>query len=159
MMFVKTRAFDVVPRSRLVADVALIDLRVWLIGDSLRNHRKMLHIMARRGLVTLGAILRARAGVLERRNRPLGRRVAGSAVLPEQSEVFILRRVTTRAIESGFERRDERVIFGQKRNARLIRNVRAFGSQIRADSRQCFVVHNSQIGIYALMLDVAGGAV
>lgn len=100
-----------------MADVALIDLRVFLPGDSFRDHRKMLHVVARRCLVTLGAVLRARAGVLKRRNRPLVCGVAGSAVLPEQSEVFVFRRVTARAVESGFERGDERVIFRQRRNA------------------------------------------
>ena len=88
-MLVKTRALDVVPRSRLVTDVTLTDLRVWLIGDSLRDHRKMLHIVARRCLMALGAILRARAGMPKRRNRPLGRRMTGGAVLSEKSEMFV----------------------------------------------------------------------
>lgn len=120
MMLVKTHAFNVVPRGRLVADVALIDTRVFLLGNILVNHFKVYHIMARRGLMTLGAIGRARAGMLKRRDRPLRRRVAGSAVLPEKSEVFVFRRVTARAVETGFERRDERVIFRQNLNARLI---------------------------------------
>ena len=89
MHFVKTDAFDVVPRGRLVAEVALPNLRVFLPCNALVNHFKVHHIMARRCLMTLGAILRARAGMLKRRNRPLRRRVARSAVLPEQSEMFV----------------------------------------------------------------------
>lgn len=142
-----------------MAGVALTNVRVRLIGDSLRDHRKMLHIMARRCLMALGAILRARAGVLKRRNRPLVCGVAGSTVLIEQSEVFVFRRVAGSAVETGFERRDERMTFRQKRVVRLMFNVRPARSQIRADSRQRFVVHPTQIRVRAPVFDVAGGAV
>ena len=100
--------------------VALINLRVFLFGNSFRDHLEMFHKMARRCLMTLGAIGRARAGMLKSRNRPLGRRMTPSAVLSEQSEVFVFCRVAARAVESRFERRDERVSCGQKRIIGLI---------------------------------------
>ncbi len=129
MMLVETHAFDIVPRSRLMTNVALLNLNIFatpaalsviLSGNLLVYHFKVHHIVARRGLMTLGATRRARRRMLKRRNRPLGRRVTRSAVLPEQSEVFIFRAVTTRAVETRFERRNEWMTFGQKRVVRLI---------------------------------------
>ena len=73
--------------------------------------------------------------MLKRRNRPLCCRVTGSAVLPKQSEVFIFRAVTTRAVKTRFERRNERVVFRQKRIVRLICNARFVGNQLDADAR------------------------
>ena len=135
-MLVKTNAPNVVPRSRLMADVALGNLHIFaarvarsvrLTGDFLVYHFKVHHIMARRGLMALGAILRARRRMLKRGNRPLRRRVARSAVLTEQSEMLVFCRVATRAVEFCFERRNERMIFWQKRIIRLIWNINAVG--------------------------------
>ena len=128
-MLVKTNAPNVVPRSRLMADVALSNFNilaarvariVCLTNDFLVHHFKVHHIMARRGLMALGAILRARRRMLKRGNRPLGCRVARSAVLTEQSEVLVFRRVAARAVEFRFERCHERMIIGQKWIIRLI---------------------------------------
>jgi len=64
MMFVKANAFDVVPACRLVAAITLIHLNgaaalryigVFLVGDLFRYHIKVLHVMARRRLMTLRA--------------------------------------------------------------------------------------------------------
>ena len=119
-MLVKTNAPKVVPRSRLMTDVALGNLHIFaarvarsacLTGNFFVHHFKVHHIMARRGLMALGAIVRARRRMLKRGNRPFGCRVARSAVLTEQSEVFVFRAVTYRAVEFRLERRNERMIF------------------------------------------------
>ena len=159
MMLVKTGAPDVVPRSRLVAGVALVDLRVGLVGDSPGNHLEVFHIVTRRSLMALGAIGRARRRMLKCRNRPLGCRVARSAVLPQKSEMFVFCAVARSAVEFGFERCNERMIFRQNLVVRLSWNVRAVGHHVDADLRQCFVIHHTQICVNALMLDVAGGAI
>ena len=58
MVFVEPDALDVIPGCCLVANVALIDPRSVLFGDSLVNHFKMFHVMARRCLMALCAINR-----------------------------------------------------------------------------------------------------
>ena len=57
-MLVKTDAPNVVPRSRLMAEEALADLRVRLARDAHRNHFEVHHVVARRGLMALRARLR-----------------------------------------------------------------------------------------------------
>lgn len=93
-----------------MANVALVNLCDLLTRNPLRDHLKMFHIMARRCLMTLSAICRARRRVLECGDGPLGRRVAGRTVSPEQAEVFVFRRVAGSAVEFRFKRGDERVI-------------------------------------------------
>ena len=58
MMLVKADAFDVVPRGGLMAEKALVDLGIRLAGDFHGDHLKVHHVVARRGLVALGAGLR-----------------------------------------------------------------------------------------------------
>ena len=66
-MFVVTDAFDVVPRSRLMATITLVHLswpaasgylRIFLSRDFLRNHFEVHHVMAGGRLMTLRARLR-----------------------------------------------------------------------------------------------------
>ena len=63
--FEETHAFYVIPRSCLMTGVALRDLNVFttpaalsftLSDNLLVNHFKVHHVVARRGLMTLGAI-------------------------------------------------------------------------------------------------------
>lgn len=84
-MFVITNAFDVVPRSGLMAAITLVnlngpaaagDLRIFLSGDLFRNHFKVHHVMTGRRLMALRAGLRGGRRVTELRDRPLRRRVA-----------------------------------------------------------------------------------
>ena len=56
-MFVKSDAFDVVPRGRLMTEETLADLRVRLARDAHRNHFEVHHVVARRGLMALRARL------------------------------------------------------------------------------------------------------
>ena len=56
-MLVEADIDDVVPTRRVVALEALIHARVLLSRDLLRHHRKVPHEVARRGLVTLNAVL------------------------------------------------------------------------------------------------------
>lgn len=60
MVLIPADTFDVVPRVGLMAHVTLIHLRVRLFRNLLRNHLEVFHVMARRRLVTLSAIGRAR---------------------------------------------------------------------------------------------------
>ena len=55
-MFVETNATNVVPRSRLMTEETLADLRVRLARDAHRNHFEVHHVMAWRGLVALRAL-------------------------------------------------------------------------------------------------------
>lgn len=60
MMFVPADTLDVVPGVCLVTEVALLNPCAHLAGDRLRDHFEVPHIVARRRLVTLRAILGAR---------------------------------------------------------------------------------------------------
>ena len=59
VMLVEADIDDVVPTRRVVALEALIDARVLLAGNLLRNHRKVFHEMTRRRLMALHALLRS----------------------------------------------------------------------------------------------------
>ena len=99
MVLVPTNSLDVVPRGRLVAQVALVDFGVRLTGDLGRDHLKMHHVMARRRLMALSAVLGGRRGVPKLRNRPLRRRMALGTILAEQFDVSILVGMAGRAIQ------------------------------------------------------------
>ena len=58
MVFVEADAFDVVPRRRLMAEEALINLGLFDASGLHRNHLEVHHIMAGRGLMALRAGLR-----------------------------------------------------------------------------------------------------
>ena len=84
-MLVIADAFDVVPGRGLMAAITLIyldgaaasgDLRIFLSGDLFRNHFKVHHVMARRGLMALGARLRGGRRMAELGYGPLRCRVA-----------------------------------------------------------------------------------
>ena len=60
MVLVKANALDIVPRSRLVALVTLVDFGGRLPGHLGRNHFKMHHVVARRCLMALSTVLRGR---------------------------------------------------------------------------------------------------
>ena len=111
MMLVPSHPLDVVPRSRLMAQVTLIDLGVRLTGDLGRDHLEMHHVVARRGLVALGAVLGGRRGVPELRDRPLRRCVALGTVLAEKLEVPILVGMASGAIQDGLFRGKARMAF------------------------------------------------
>src|SRR4051812_4529807 len=83
VVLVPAHAPDVVPAIGRVAEVALLDLGVLLPGDNLRHHAEVLHVVARRSLVALRAVGRARRGVAVAGDGPRGHAVAGRAVLPE----------------------------------------------------------------------------
>jgi hypothetical protein len=57
MMLVEADIDDVVPTRRVVALEALIHARVLFAGNLPRDHRKVLHEMARRRLMALHALL------------------------------------------------------------------------------------------------------
>ena len=58
MVLVEADTFDVVPRSGLMAEKALIDLGLSHVSDGHGDHFEVHHVMARRGLMALGAGLR-----------------------------------------------------------------------------------------------------
>ena len=60
MVLVIAHALDVVPRSRLVALVTLVDFGARLTSHLGRNHLKVHHVMARRRLMALRAVLGGR---------------------------------------------------------------------------------------------------
>ena len=90
MVFVESNAFDVVPRSGLMAEEALTDLGFFHFRHAHRNHLEVHHVVAGRGLMALGAGLRDGRRMAEFRDRPLRRGVALRAVAAEQSDVSVL---------------------------------------------------------------------
>ena len=98
-MLVKTDATNVVPRSRLMTEETLADLRVRLARDAHRNHFEVHHVMARRGFMALRARLRNGRRMPEFRDRPLRRAVTLRAVRAEQPHVAVFGLVANRAIE------------------------------------------------------------
>ena len=55
VMFEKADSLDVVPRGCLMANEALADLGVFLFSDHHGYHFEVHHVVARRGLMALGA--------------------------------------------------------------------------------------------------------
>ena len=58
VVFVEADAFDVVPRSCLMAEEALVHLGLLHASGRHRNHFEVHHVVAWRGLMALGAGLR-----------------------------------------------------------------------------------------------------
>ena len=71
MVFVPADAFDVVPRGGLVAEEALVHLRVLLSRHLHRDHLEVHHVMTRRSLMALGTRLRDGRRVAKFGDRPL----------------------------------------------------------------------------------------
>ena len=108
MVLVPANALDVIPRVGLMTAVALIDLHIctaWIArsirfaGNRLINHFEMLHVVARRRLMTLRAVCRARRRVLELGDGPLRSRVALGAILPKELEMLVLIRMAACAVQ------------------------------------------------------------
>ena len=102
VVFVESDAFDVVPRSRLMAEEALTDLGFLHSRHAHRNHFEVHHVVAGRGLMALGTRLRHGRRMAEFRDRPLRGGVALGAVIAEQADVPIFGLVARRAIEQRF---------------------------------------------------------
>ena len=83
VVLVKAHSLDVVPRGRLVAEVALAYVGVRLARHLHGHHVEMSHVVAGRRLVTLSALRRTRRRMAKFRDAPLARRMAGGAVLAE----------------------------------------------------------------------------
>src|SRR5260370_33773987 len=169
MVLVKAHALDVVPRRRLVTQVALVDLGTRLARHLHRDHVEVPHVVAGRRLVTLGAVRRARRRVPKLRDRALRRRVALRAVLSEQLEVPVLVGVASGTVQRRFERSDVRVGSGrmsaraQERKSALraiaLLRSRAFHAVFisklpQADLGQSGVVHRRRRSFASLVLRV-----
>lgn len=111
MVLVPAKSFNVVPRSRLVAFVTLVDFGARLTSDLGRYHLKMRHVVAWRCLVALGTILGAGRRVPELRDRPFRCRVALSTILAEQLDVPILAGMAARTIQNCLLRSKARMTF------------------------------------------------
>ena len=170
MMFVKADAFDVVPRSCLMAEEALVHLGLLHAGGRHRNHFEVHHVMARRGLVTLGAVQGSWRGMAEFGNGPCDRAVTLRAILPEQSAMPVLVPVASGAIQNRFLRRQAGAPrLGSSVAGFLIdpaqevcggQAVFSFGVGIvfelpEADARQCRMIHRSQSFAKTTMFAVA----
>jgi hypothetical protein len=83
VVFVKADAFDVVPRGCLMAEEALIHLGLLHASGGHGNHFEVHHVMARRGLVALGAVLGCGRGMAEFWNGPFCGSVTLRAILTE----------------------------------------------------------------------------
>ena len=101
-MLVKTNAPNVVPRSRLMTEETLADLRVRLARDAHGNHFEVHHVVARRGLMALRARLRDGRRMPEFRDCPLRRAVALRAIVSEESHVAVLGLMARCAVEQCF---------------------------------------------------------
>ena len=76
MVFVKTDAFNVVPRSRLMAEEALADLGFFHARSLHGDHFEVHHVVARRCLMALRAGSRCGGRMAKLRDRPLRSRMA-----------------------------------------------------------------------------------
>ena len=173
MMFVKANAFDVVPRSSQMTEKALIHLGLRHSGSRHRNHFEVHHVMARRSLVTLGAVQGSGRGMAKFGNGPFRGRVALRAVLPEQSNVAVFVSVASGAIQNHFLRRQASVPLSRCYLAVLLvdpahevcgrQTVFRFGFGIafelaEAEARQRRMIHQSQLFAKTAMFVVAFAA-
>lgn len=110
-MLVKTHPFDIVPCSGLMAFIALIHQCFFLPGNFLRQHGEVLPVMTGWGLVALVAQHRTHRWMLKGWNSPLQSRMAGSAIQPKQSIVFVFGAVATGTIQIGLYAGHKRVSF------------------------------------------------
>ena len=92
-----------------MAQKALADFGLFHVRDPHRDHLKMHHVVARRGLVALDAGLRSGGGVPEIRERPLSRDVTLRAIVAKEALVPVLGLVATGAIQQCFSRLELRV--------------------------------------------------
>src|SRR5712691_5117862 len=103
VVLVPTDSPDVVPCIGLVAEEALRDVRVLDPCDRHRDHVKVLHVMAGRGLVALGAIHGERRGVAELGDVPGTRGVTRGQSRPKRVRCgswFAWQAAQSRAISS-----------------------------------------------------------
>ena len=163
-MFVVANTADVIPRSRLVAEETLADLRIGLAANLLVDHLEVHHVVARRGLVALRAGLRRGRWVAEFGDCPLRRAVALRAVGAEEADVPVFGLVTRRAVEQrlralqmgrerwgiallepGDERRTRRIVCGSGADL------------LQTNARQGDVIHLRRARDPALMFEMAHG--
>ena len=79
MMLIPTDALDIVPAIRLVTQEALLNFCMHLSRHHLGHHFEMHHVMARRRLMTLRALLRPRRRMQKAGNLPAIRLMAFGA--------------------------------------------------------------------------------
>lgn len=87
MMFEPADALDVVPRIRPMALEALVNLCMFLTGNGFVHHLKMHHVVTRRRLMALCAVLGGRRGMQEPRDPPTRRIMTFAAFPAEQVAV------------------------------------------------------------------------
>lgn len=92
-------ALDVVEGVRLMAKEALFDAGVFLPGDALVHHFEVHHVVARRGLVTLVALLRLWRWMQEACDLPGFGLMTIGTLLADQSFVPVAVTMAGRAIE------------------------------------------------------------
>ena len=102
VVLVPPHAADVVPGGGLVAEEALVYLRVLLTGDLHRDHLEVHHVVARRRLMALGARLVGGRGVAKFGDGPFLGGMALGAVGPEEAVVAVFGLVATDAVEQRF---------------------------------------------------------
>ena len=99
VMFVVTHPTNVVPACRVVALEALVDARMLLASDLLRDHREVSHGVTRRRLMALHAFLRCGRRVFVANDSPGLEDMALRAVATEMLEMRVPAIVTAGAIE------------------------------------------------------------
>lgn len=104
MVLEPANALDVIKRVRPVAQETLIDRRVFLPGNHPVHHDEVTHVVARRRLMALGALLRRRRRVQESADPPGIEPVTPRALRPEQATVRFSIAVTAGTIETRFFR-------------------------------------------------------
>ena len=160
------RSQDVVPERGLVTLKALVDTGVRLTSNTRRNHLEVHHVVTRRRLMALRAILGGGRRMLELSNRPAIRRVALSAILTEQLEMAVVVRVASRAVQRRFFNADvfvRRVASmgpgSQQCSGGLVFGVRGVLVKLsHANLYQCLVIHVGRPHAQAPVLQVALGA-
>ena len=170
MVLVIANAFDVVPGGRLVAQITLVDFGVRLTSDLGRDHLKMHHVMARRRLMALSAVLGCRRRMPKFRDRPFRRRVTLRTILAEELDVPILGGMASRAIQDRLLRGEARMTFQPVTHGLMLTDPgeeifphpfvftvwRMVGLQLaEADLRQRQMVHLGRLLLASPMLGVA----
>ena len=100
VVLVPTDATDVVPGVGLVAEIALLDAGVVLAGHHHRDHVEMAHIVTGRRLMALRTFDGTGRRVLEARDLPGRRQMAGHAFAAEEIAMRTAIAVAGKAVEA-----------------------------------------------------------
>ena len=103
VVLVPSHTLYVVPGRRLMAQIALGYVGMFVTGNPSGDHVEVTHVVTRRSLMALCAVGRIWRWVPKNRNRPVHGHMALSAIAPEEPIVPVLVAVACCTIEDGFK--------------------------------------------------------